>query len=230
MTSLQAAIAHEDPLFAQAIHAVAVADTLELSSLLKQHPQLISARSKSDHKATLLHYVTSNAIEDAIQLSPLQIYNVIRNAEGKARESAMKAAIEVPKLLIDAGAEVDALAECYGGGLAQTPLNLLVSSGHPSAAGVLPQLTEIFCTGGANLDGLDGKSTPVMTALGFGHPRAAAVLVEHGCTVDSLLLAAAAGDVAKLQELLVDGVFSAVNTDRLVSNWFTPAMDSKSLA
>ena len=44
-------------------------------------------------------------------------------------------AVAIATMLLDAGAGVDVLADTYGGGVAQTTLNLLVSSAHPAHAG-----------------------------------------------------------------------------------------------
>lgn len=236
---LNAAIAHEEPLFARAVIAVVTADVNELRHVLRESPELVRARSRSEHHATLLHYVTSNAIEDALQLSPLQIYNVIRDAQGPEREQAVIRALEVPKILFEAGAEIDALADAYGGGKAQTPLNWLVSSGHPSVAGVLAELTSLFCDAGANVDGLEGDSSPVVTALGFGHFQAAESLFEHGCRRDNLLLAAAAGDCEQLNayRVAVDTesenggwAFETGDLERIESNWFHPPKDQQGAA
>ena len=51
------------------------------------------------------------------------------------RQKTPPNAIEIARALLEAGAEVDALAETYGGGRGQTTMNLLVSSAHPDIAG-----------------------------------------------------------------------------------------------
>jgi hypothetical protein len=67
--------------------------------------------------------------------------------------------------VLEAGAEVDALTETYGGGPYQTTMNLLVSSAHPAGAGLQSQLAETLLDFGAAINGLDGKGSPLMTAL-----------------------------------------------------------------
>ena len=123
--------------FDEAVEAIITGNAAALTKLLVAHPDLIKARSRSDHKATLLHYVAANGVEDELQKSP-------------------KNAAEIARILIEAGAEVDALAETYGGGTNQTTLCLLVSSIHPAAAGVQPALVQVLCDAGAAVDGASG--------------------------------------------------------------------------
>ena len=92
-------------------------DLASLESLLAAGPELVHARSARVHRATLLHYVAANGVEDFRQKTPPN-------------------AVAVGRLLLEAGSVVDALAETYGGGRAQTTLNLLVSSAHPARAGL----------------------------------------------------------------------------------------------
>ena len=79
------------------------------------------SRRARPHRATLLHYVAANGIETDRQRTPPNAPDVVR-------------------LLVSAGAEVDALAAFYGGGPAQTTLCLAVSSGHPNEVGVAGEL------------------------------------------------------------------------------------------
>lgn len=51
-------------------------------------------------------------------------------------------------LLIDAGADVNALAGMYGGNC--TPLALVVTSSHPAEAGVADDVVKILVAAGAN--------------------------------------------------------------------------------
>lgn len=89
--------------FDQAVLSIVDGNEAQLKSLLAAYPTLISQRSIAPHQATLLHYISANGVEDEFQRSP-----------GNA--------CDIATILLDAGAEVDALAECYGGGPAQTPL------------------------------------------------------------------------------------------------------------
>ncbi|MGI8618939.1 MAG: hypothetical protein ACR2L6_07590 [Gemmatimonadaceae bacterium] len=74
--------------FEQAVDAVVAGDVPALRAMLQDSPGLVQARSTRRHQATLLHYVGANGVEDARQKTPPN-------------------AVEVAKLLLDAGAEVD---------------------------------------------------------------------------------------------------------------------------
>src|SRR5204862_7562168 len=80
--------------FEAAVEAVIAGDALTLRSMLKEHPELVRARSTRRHHATLLHYVAANGVEGGRQKTPAN-------------------ALEVAKILLEAGAEVDALADMY---------------------------------------------------------------------------------------------------------------------
>ena len=105
--------------FDEAVQTVITGDAAALKKLLQEDPGLIKARAPSEHRSTLLHYVGANGIEDELQKTPPN-------------------AVEIARILLEAGAEVDALAETYGGGTNQTTLCLLVSSCHPAEAGLQP--------------------------------------------------------------------------------------------
>jgi hypothetical protein len=108
--------------FEAAVEAVITGDLPMLASSLAADPALVRARSTRVthfdppiHRATLLHYVAANGVEAHRQRTPAN-------------------AVEVATALLRAGAEVDALADLYGGRC--TTMNLLVSSAHPARAGV----------------------------------------------------------------------------------------------
>ena len=109
-------LAAEEPIFAQAVRAVITADVSGLKRLLGQNPDLISIRAKAVHRSTLLHYTASNGIEDELQLSGESIYQLIQNCAPAERPPLQERAIEIAWVLLDAGAEVDATCETYGGG------------------------------------------------------------------------------------------------------------------
>jgi hypothetical protein len=115
--------------FESAADAIVTGDLSKLESLLRGDSDLIRARSARSHRATLLHYVAANGVEDFRQLTPPN-------------------AVEIAQSLLAAGAEVDALANTYGGGTAQTTMNLLVSSVHPATAGLQPALVEALLDNG----------------------------------------------------------------------------------
>ena len=157
-----------------AVDAVVGGDLSTLASLLRANPSLIRDRSTREHRATLLHYVAANGVEDFRQVTPAN-------------------AVDVARMLLEAGAEVDALAETYGGGSAQTTMNLLVSSAHPAGAGLQSALVELLLDFGAAIDGVENDSSPLMTALAFGYIDAAETLVRRGAAVHHVITAAAMG-------------------------------------
>src|SRR5258707_523779 len=106
--------------FEAAVEAIVAGDAATLRTLLRDHPELATARSTRDHQSTLLHYVSANGVEDFRQKTPANI-------------------VEITRQLLAAGAEVDAESEAYGGGA--TPLGLAANSAPPEVAGVqLPLL------------------------------------------------------------------------------------------
>jgi ankyrin repeat protein len=174
-----------DP-FESAADAVVTGDLPTLESLLRRKPDLVRARSARRHRAMLLHYVAANGVEDFRQQTPPN-------------------AVAIASALLEAGSEVDALANTYGGGTAQTTLNLLVSSAHPAEAGLQPALVDALVDFDAAIDGLEGDGSPLMTALAFGHLDAAEALVRRGASIDNVLAAAALGRRDLVGELLAEG-------------------------
>src|SRR5262245_6224095 len=171
--------------FEAAADALVDGDLAALESLLGARPGLVRARSARVHRATLLHYVAANGVEDFRQKTP-------RNA------------VAIAQALLEAGSVADAPAETYGGGTSQTTMNLLVSSVHPAAAGLQPALVETLLDYGAAVDGPDGDASPLMPALAFGYPEAAHALVRRGAKVDNLEAAAALGRVDLVARLAAD--------------------------
>jgi hypothetical protein len=112
--------------------------------------------------------------------------------------------VAVARLLLEHGAEVDALADTYGGGPDQTTLNLLVSSGHPAEAGLQPALVEALIDFGAAIEGLGNDGSPLLTALAFARRPAAETLVRLGARVDHVVCAAALGRIDLVRELAVN--------------------------
>jgi ankyrin repeat protein len=135
------------------------------------------------HRATLLHYVAANGVEGYRQRTP-------------------KNAAEITRILLEAGAEVDALAELYGG--QSTTMSMLVSSCHPAKAGVQVVLVEMLLDFGASIEGRgSGRwKSPLMTALAFGYRSAAEALARRGARVDDIAAAAGLGRLAHARQLL----------------------------
>ena len=172
--------------FEAAADAVVAGDLTTLDAMLTANPSLVRARSPRTHRATLLHYVAANGVEDFRQKSPIN-------------------AVAIARRLLTAGAEPDALAETYGGGNDQTTMNLLVSSTHPDEAGVQAPLVDVLLDFGAAVDGLDGNGSPLMTALAFNYASAAEALARRGARVDTVLTAAALGDADKVNRMVLEG-------------------------
>ena len=176
--------------FERAAESVIDGDLATLRKLLADDPQLVQVRSTrittSDpavHGATLLHYVAANGVEGYRQRSP-----------GNA--------VEVATMLLDAGADVNALAAMYGGDCATLPM--LISSSPPADTGVQVPLVHLLLDRGALIDGVGESNwqSPVRTALLFGFIEAAAAVVSRGARIDALDIAAGLGRIAIVRELL----------------------------
>jgi len=158
--------------FEAAVDAIVSGKTAILKRLLKEDPELIRARSTREHQATLLHYVSANGVEGYRQKTPKNI-------------------VRITKLLLDAGAEIDATANVYGGGA--TALGLAATSGHPERAGVQEALLQALLDHGAVIDqprGAGNDDPAVLGCLANGRGEAAAFLADRGA---ELTLASAAG-------------------------------------
>jgi ankyrin repeat protein len=140
--------------FEQAADAIATGDGTMLERVLREEPDLVHARSSREHRATLLHYVAANGVENYRQQTPPNI-------------------VEIARLLLDAGAEVDAAADVYGGGA--TTLGLVVTSAHPRAAGVQLTLADLLLSRGARIG-----PRIVRDCLANGCPEAAEHLARRG--------------------------------------------------
>jgi Ankyrin repeats (3 copies) len=158
--------------FEAAADAIIAGDIQTLSAMLREHPELVHERSTRAHHAPLLHYIAANGVEDYRQVTP-------RNA------------VEVAKILLDGGAEVDASTEVYGGG--STALNLTATSAHPRAAGVQIPLIDLLLEHGASIDGVKPGDSTVSGALANNCPEAAVALVDRGARVPDVTTAAGVG-------------------------------------
>lgn len=168
--------------FEAAVEAVVSGDVAGLKALLHRHPELVQARSARRHHATLLHYVAANGVEGGRQRTP-------RNA------------VEIATMLLDAGAEPDALADMYDARC--TTMSMLVSSGHPADAGVQGALVEVLLDHGAALEGPGSKwQSSVMTALAFGYLATARLLAARGAPIDQLPAVAGLGRLEDARRLL----------------------------
>jgi ankyrin repeat protein len=143
--------------FEKAADAIVTGDIETLKNLLRAGPDLVRARSTREHGATLLHYVSANGVEGYRQKTPPNI-------------------VAITRLLLDAGAEVDATCDVYGGGA--TALGLAATSIHPQRAGVQEALMQTLLDGGASFE-----QTIVSSCLANGQPVAAAFLAKRGARV-----------------------------------------------
>lgn len=178
--------------FESAVECVISGEVDTLQRWLRENPQLVQMRSSvvthfdpPEHKATLLHYIAANGVECYRQKSPAN-------------------AVDVAKTLLDAGAEVDALAAMYGGEC--TTMSMLVSSTPPAQAGVQVALVEVLVDYGAAVEslGVGEWTSPLNTALTFGFIDAAQALVRRGAQVRTLASAAGLGRLTEVRELLAN--------------------------
>lgn len=162
------AVRDDDPAVVQfeaAVDAIVAGDVEKVRRVLADHPELIRARSVRNHHATLLHYVGANGVEGWRQHTP-------------------HTAVEILRVLIASGAEVDAMADMYGG---STTLGLVATSLHPERAGLQEALMDVLIAHEARIDvpGVAGRTHPLVNAcLANDRPRAAAYLASRGAPLD----------------------------------------------
>jgi ankyrin repeat protein len=191
--------------FERAAIAVVSGDRATLEPLLREHPDLVRARSTREHRATLLHYVSANGVENFRQVSP-------------------KNSAQMAKLLLDAGADVDAEADVYGG--ACTTLGLVATSAPPFIAGVQREVIDVLLDQGARMDrpGLAGRTNSLVDAcLANGQPQAAEYLASRGAPLD-FVGAAGLGRVDALERFLdEDGTLNCRVTNAQLARGFSLA-------
>jgi ankyrin repeat protein len=105
-------------------------------------------------------------------------------------------------LLLDAGADPDALCSLYGGQC--TTMALLVSSTPPANAGVQVPVLEVLIDHGAAVTpkGEGAWTSPLITALAFGFKDAARTLIDRGAPIDTLAAAAGLGRIDDMRKML----------------------------
>jgi len=177
------------PYFGDAVAALVAGDIRRLDELLKAHPELVRARTNLEPPyhyftgATLLHHVAWNP---------------------SRREPVPSNIVDVARLLIDRGAEVDAMTL---GRSAGTTMGLIVTSRQASEANVSGPLMQLLLDRGATLD--LGTSDAVIpewgslnvldVALSNYATRAAEKLIELGAKPD-VCVAAALGRMDLLRD------------------------------
>jgi hypothetical protein len=172
--------------FEAAADAIVAGDVATLNRLLREDPALVHARSTREHGATLLHYVSANGVEGYRQRTPKNI-------------------VAIAGILLQAGAEIDATTDVYGGGC--TTLGLAATSVHPEIAGVQEPLLQLLLHHGARTDlsSAGNRHSLVTACIANGRPKAAAFLASRGAPLD--LPAAAA--VGRLD--IVENYFAATD-------------------
>ncbi len=158
-----------------AADAIVDGDVPKLRELLQANPELIHARSTRDHRSTLLHYVSANGVEGFRQKTSPQI-------------------VEITRLLLDAGADVNAESDAYAGH--STTIMLTATSGHPEDAGLQIPLMQLLVERGARFDG-----GTVTACLHNGRGQAAEWLAAQGVPLD-LEGAAGVGQLDVVAQLL----------------------------
>ena len=163
------ALRDTDSLVAQfelAVDAIVSGDLDTLERVLREHPQVITARSWRTHHSTLLLYVGSNGVEGYRQRTP-------RNA------------VRIAEMLLDAGADVDAVGDMYRG---TTTLGLVATSIHPVRMGVQEALIDVLVARGASVDRAvapDYTGGRVVNAcLANGRGEGAVLVAKHGAMLD----------------------------------------------
>jgi hypothetical protein len=176
--------------FESGVEAIIHGDTAALRRLLRESPDLVHAHSSRVtpfdppmHRATLLHYIGANGVEGYRQMTPSN-------------------AVEVAKILLQAGANPNALADMYGG--QHATMTMLVSSSHPAEAGFQISLIDTLVDYGASVEpiGTGDWASPLLTALAFGFRDAAEALVRRGASIKTLPAAAGLGRLELARQLL----------------------------
>jgi ankyrin repeat protein len=176
------------PRFHDAVRAIDSGNLAELDAFIATHPELVRARTNLEPPygyftgATLLHHVA---------------WNPGRSAPVPAN------VVTVARLLLDRGAEVDAVTLGRNGG---TTMGLVVTSRMASEANVSGPLMELLIERGATLELTSSSSVipdwgdmNVLDAPLANHaPRAAEKLIALGAKPD-VCAAAALGDMALLE-------------------------------
>ena len=171
--------------FEQAADAICTGDKITLTNLLKKYPDLARTHSTRRHQATLLHYTAANGIEDYRQKTSPNI-------------------VEIAQILLDNGADVNAITDLYGG---TTTLALAATSVHPERAGVQNALLQLLLDRGAIIDDPNSPTLLINACLANGRPAAAEFLSNHDAKLD-LEAAAGVGRLDLVKEFLA-GVISS---------------------
>lgn len=182
------------PRFPEALAAFDAGDAEGLRGVLHDYPELTRARTNLDppygyfSAATLLHHVAGNPWRDGVTL-PTNV-------------------VELARVLLDAGSEVDAMTLGRNGG---TTMSLVITGKQASDMNVSGPLIDLLRERGARLelDGVGGivrdwTTDNILDAPLANHaPRAAEKLIELGAPVD-ICAAAALGRMDWLRGMFDD--------------------------
>jgi hypothetical protein len=180
--------------FEAAANAIVAGDERALDALLGKDPALVKARSLREHHSTLLHYCSANGLEDYRQRTPPNI-------------------VAISRMLLDAGADVNAESDAYGGG--STTLMLTATSVHPERERVQTALLELLLERGA---AIDGRESTVNACLRNGRREAAEFLAKKGARLD-LEGAAGVGLLDRVKEFFAeDGWLLGMATEKQLAD------------
>jgi hypothetical protein len=172
--------------FEIAADAIIRGNTETLKTLLTLNPGLIHMRSSRHHHSTLLNYVGANGVEGW-------------------RQKTLKNAVAITKILLDAGAEIDASGKMYRG---TTTLGLVATSVHPVRTGVQEELMDMLIAHGADPNRAVApdytEGLLILACIYNGRYEPIHYLARHGAQVD-LEAAGALGDLAKVKALFSGG-------------------------
>ena len=153
--------------FELAADAIVAGDLSRLKTLLRENPGLVRLRSTREHQAMLLIYVSANGVENYRQRTPRNI-------------------VAIAEILLQAGADVNAAANVYGGH--STTLGLVATSIHPERAGVQEALMDLLLRHEASPAGAVAPNYAhgllVTACLANGRGRAATYLAVRGAQLD----------------------------------------------
>jgi ankyrin repeat protein len=192
--------------FETAADAIVSGDIATLHRLLGEEPDLARATSMREHGATLLHYTSANGVEAYRQKTPKNIG-------------------AIAEMLLNAGAEIDATADVYGGGC--TTLGLAATSVHPERAGVQEALLQTLLDHGARLELppiAGNRHSIVMACIANGRPTAAEFLANRGARLD-FAEAAALGRLDIVKGFCNDGGWKAIVSQKELTEGFVFACE-----
>ena len=150
--------------FETAADAIVAGDLATLERLLRDDPSVVHARSTREHRSTLLHYVAANGVENYRQKTPANI-------------------VQIAEAILKAGAEVDAVADMYGGNA--TTLGLAATSINPLKAGVQNALIDVLLDHGADIGPSGaGQSVSIVPDPRERSRRGAVHLAMRGAPLD----------------------------------------------